>query len=85
MEFIEFREFVLAFILEGADSSTLSAEPVGDSDDLIESGLVDSHVFIDLCLAIEERLDVLIDIPNLEPKDFSSIRGLYSIATRPHA
>ena len=81
MNISSFQDFVVAFL--GARRPDLQARYAGLSadDDLFETAAVDSHTFIDLCLAIEEKTGVLVDIASLEPEDFSTIAGLHRIVS----
>jgi hypothetical protein len=70
----EFEDFVkdhLAGKLASTEVVALSRD-----QNLIGSGLIDSFIFIDLCLAIEERAAVPVDIAEIDFDDFS-ISGLW--------
>lgn len=75
-----FRQAVLEFLAAARPDLAALIAPLGDDEDLFEAGVVDSATFLDLCLALEERTGGIIDITELEPEQFSTIRGLYHVA-----
>lgn len=76
------RSFIIEFLTESDPARASDYRTIGNYDDLLGSGLVDSHRFIELCLALEEKTGVIIDIAELDPEQFNSIAGLSSVITR---
>ena len=79
MDFGSFRELVVEFLTAANPANGKAYSALGDDKDLLGSGLVDSHIFIGLCLAIEEKTGKVIDIAELDSEQFSTIAGLYSV------
>lgn len=80
-----FRGFVVELLSAAAPAKTGEFEAIGVTDDLVGSGLVDSHQFVDLCLAIEEKTGVIIDLGELDPEQFSTIQALHQIVSQADA
>ena len=79
MDFGAFRKLVVDFLTEANPANGGAYRELGADRDLLGSGLVDSHTFIDLCLAIEEKTGKMIDIAELDPDQFSTIAGLFRV------
>lgn len=75
----EFHKLIINYLLQAVPTKAPQIASLRSEDDLIGSGLVDSHIFVEMCLAIEEKTGVIIDLGELEPEQFSSIGGLFSI------
>lgn len=75
----EFRQFVLSLLAEDRPDREADIMRIGDDQDMFETGVLDSHTFIKLCLAIEERTGIEIDIAQLDPENLSSIHGLHKV------
>lgn len=80
MELNSFSRFVVDFLSERRPELQAQITTLGPDQDMFEAGVVDSHAFLDLCLAIEERTGGIIDIAELDPEQFSSIRGLFNVS-----
>jgi len=48
----------------------------GEDDDLLASGALDSMGFIELLVHVESIIGKKIDLTDLDPNEFTSIRGL---------
>lgn len=59
-------------------SERLAIEVTSDTEDLIDSGTLDSLAFVELLVAIEETWGIVVD---LETLDLDDVRTLTSIAT----
>ncbi len=81
MDFRSFCSCAIDFLKSNDPARAAQFDALRGEDDLLASGLVDSHVFINLCLALEERTGVMIDLGELDPEQFSSLSGLYSVVT----
>lgn len=71
------RSFCLNYLEEENDGENKSAHNIENDQDLIETGIVDSHTFIDLCLAIESEYGCSIDLAMIDASTISSIDGLH--------
>ena len=83
MDFETFRHAVIDFLSAARPDLAARIAPLGADDDMFEAGVVDSATFLDLCLALEEKTGGMIDITELEPEQFSTIRGLFDVALAP--
>lgn len=79
----EFRELILNFLIERRPDQAAEVRAIADDVDLIEAGLLDSLAFLDMCMLIEEKTGKMVDIVELEPDEFSSIRALRAIISAP--
>ena len=75
----EFRKLVVDYLTQIMPAKTSQITDLKNDDDLIGSGLVDSHIFVEMCLLIEEKTGTIIDLGELEPEQFSSVDGLFAI------
>ena len=82
MDIEAFHSLVIGYLSEADPAKAKSIATIDVADDLLASGFVDSHKFIDLCLAIEEKTGAVIDLGELDPEQFSTIVGLYAIVTQ---
>jgi acyl carrier protein len=78
MDLTSFHEIVCSF-LHSSSLLPVGALSPGPDDDLFETGLLDSQVFLQLVLHLEARTGAQIDITMAEPEDFSTIRGLFQL------
>jgi methoxymalonate biosynthesis acyl carrier protein len=56
----------------------LNLEVPSEDTDLFESGLLDSLMFVELLLHVEEQMGVTVTLENLEPDNFRSIKCIAS-------
>jgi acyl carrier protein len=70
-------DWVRGHSLEPAAVTSLLHEDV----DLLSTGLLDSVGFVELLAALEDRLGYAIDLADVDPADFTTIRGLCGLAT----
>lgn len=54
----------------------LNLEVPSDDTDLIESGLMDSLLLVELLTRLEEQMGISVPIDELEPDDFRSIQTI---------
>lgn len=80
MQQSEFRAFVLTFLSEARPDLSTQIDALQNDEDMFEAGVVDSHAFIGLCLAIEDETGTPIEIAELDPEEFSSIDGLMRVS-----
>ena len=71
------RAIVTAFL------AARDGEPpeLGDDDNLLEQGIVDSNEFFDLIMTVESALGRTMDFTEADPADLVSIAGLARHAT----
>ena len=50
--------------------------------DLISSGTIDSLSFVSIISAIEEKLNITLDIMSIEPDDFESIESILELVNK---
>jgi acyl carrier protein len=56
----------------------LNLEVPSEDTDLFESGLLDSLMFVELLVHVEEQMGVTVTLENLEPDNFRSIKRIAS-------
>lgn len=78
----EFHKMVVDRLVADAPQYEQKLRQLGIGDDLLGSGAVDSHRFVDMCLFVEEKTGVPIDIAEIDPDLLSSIGGIYEIVSR---
>lgn len=81
LSFEEFCAFCIDRISKGLGEDGVAMTSIDGDQDILASGVLDSHAFIDLLLEIEERTGVFIDVTERAVEEFSSFRGMYSIVT----
>lgn len=79
MDIDEFRAFAIAELSRLKPDTAHALAGLDLETDLITSGIVDSFAFLELCLAIERKTGAIVDLGELEPEQFSTLRGLYGI------
>lgn len=77
-----FRRTVVDFLAAAKPELEAEIERLGADDDMFDAGVVDSAAFLELCLALEQFTGSIIDITELEPEEFSTISGLFGVASR---
>lgn len=70
----ELSEMVKDWVTRNGQSPT--SEQVSKDTDLIASGILDSMGFIELLLFVESIIGRKIDLGELDPTEFTTIRGL---------
>jgi hypothetical protein len=75
----EFRELVVTQLLSQLPEKAAAIRALRSDDDLLNSGLIDSFAFVDLCLAVAAKTGAIMDIGLLEPEQFGSIAALYEV------
>jgi acyl carrier protein len=76
----EFHDLVVTQLLSQLPEKAVAIRALRSDDDLLNSGLIDSYAFVDLCLAVEAKTGAIIDIGLLEPEQIGSIAALYDVA-----
>lgn len=77
----DFRILVIEFLSKADPTRVTAFSDLGTDVDLLGSAGIDSHDFIELCLAIEEKTGVVIDLGELEPEQFGTIAGLHTVVS----
>ncbi|MBX3575936.1 MAG: hypothetical protein KF723_01915 [Rhizobiaceae bacterium] len=72
-----FEAFVKSYLGSRMPEMEASIAALESQTNLIGSGVIDSFIFIDLCLAIEEESRVPLDVAEIDFDQFS-ISGLWS-------
>ena len=71
------RNFITTEILHGA-----LANPLGDDEPLIESGIIDSMGIMTLLAFVEEKFSIQIPSDDLMPENFASIASIAALVER---
>lgn len=71
------RDFISSELLDGARGT-----PVGDEDQLIENGIIDSLGIMSLLSFVEERFSMQIPGDDLMPENFASITAISNLVDR---
>jgi acyl carrier protein len=72
----EVEQALLAFLRE-----RFGVEPRSADANLIEDGILDSMMFVDLVVFIEERFGVVAEIDDLEIDNFATVAGMARFVT----
>ena len=73
----DFTCLAIAWIKEHQQAGNSAADgEITQDTDLIATGVLDSQGFIDLFLFLETRSGCKIDLTDVEPSEFSTVRGL---------
>ena len=80
----EFAEFVRGYLSDKVPDMKSAVANIKNDNNLIGSGVIDSFLFIDLCLAIEEKTTVPIDVAEIDFDEFS-IAGLWGYIEKQRA
>ena|SRR5437868_14546669 len=67
--------------------SVLNIQVPSENTDLFEEGLLDSLMFVELLVSVEQTLGVTVTLDQLEPQNFRTIRhiAMFVIANEPTA
>ena len=71
------RNFIAHEMLHGA-----LTEPLGDEDQLVESGIIDSLGIMTLLSFLEEKYSIQISSDELIPENFDSVSAVVSLVER---
>ena len=78
MTYENFVFFCKEFIA-GVSTKTDVPDDLDAHADLLAAGTLDSHSFIDLLLAIEDKTGVFVDVSELDVDQVSSIHAIYHV------
>ena len=74
-------ELVVKWVRENAATNGSGPEVTADTD-LMESELLDSFGFVELMMFLESQTGHKIDLTDVDPSEFSVVKGLSKIALR---
>ncbi|MGB8523750.1 MAG: phosphopantetheine-binding protein [Candidatus Acidiferrales bacterium] len=80
----ELVELAVGWVRQNGLKSDLADQEIGADTDLMSSGLLDSLGFVDLIVYIEIKGGCKIDLTNVEPAEFSVVKGLCRLALKDH-
>ena len=80
MKLAEIQELVRKFILDRFPSASEGA--IGDTDPLLEGGIVDSLGVLDIVTYLESEFDLPLSEDDLEAEDFESIAAIARFVSR---
>ncbi len=63
-------------IIEIFNQNGIDLTNIDENTSLIESGIIDSMMFVNILLEIEEKYNVEIDFENIEMSSITTIKGL---------
>jgi len=72
----EVSQKVKAFILEEIHKRVGDVEEESMQENFIESGVIDSFGFLELLMAIEQEFNAQINFTELDPSEFTTLKGL---------
>lgn len=70
---------IIEWVKVNKRSSNMPESAINENTDLMSTGLVDSFGFIDLILFIEEEYGVKINLVDVDPSEFTVVKGLCNI------
>ena len=62
--------------------SLIEKEAIGEDDDLLEEGLIDSLGIVQLLEYISQNFSVNIDADEIQPENFASVRAIEVLISR---
>jgi acyl carrier protein len=63
-------------------ASVLNIEVQSADDDLVDGGLLDSLVLVELMVALEDAFGIRIDVADLDVEDFRTVRRISRLVAR---
>jgi acyl carrier protein len=76
----QMTNLIIQWVREHTQSDLFSDPEIGEDTDLMASGLLDSFAFIDLLLFVESQIGVKVDLTDVDPGEFTLVKGLCNIA-----
>jgi acyl carrier protein len=70
------HSFIIEFVVESAKHFGGSDKPIGNDDNLMANGYIDSLGFVSLMSAIELKFEVELDFDGSDPEKFMTVSGL---------
>jgi len=78
MNSIEAKNQIIDYIKAHSTMSDKESFAVTDDVDLMDSGFFSSIGFIEMLSVLEKKNNILFDLENMEPSEYSTIAGLIS-------
>lgn len=75
----ELTELIIRWVREHRLPSDFSDPEITEDTDLMAVGLLDSLGFVDLLLFIESQSGINVDLTDVEPSEFTVVKGLCNI------
>lgn len=75
-------DLVIGWVKENKLHGSSHGVEISADTNLLESGLLDSFAFVDLLLFLENRIGEKIDLLDVEPEQFTVVKGLCLLAMR---
>jgi acyl carrier protein len=79
LERTRLTNLIIQWVRNNGQTGELSHAEIGENTDLMAAGLLDSFGFIDLVLYLEDQCNVKIELTDVEPDEFTVIKGLCNI------
>ena len=76
------RAFIVNSLSQEFHRLGIRPEEIAEDINLLGSGSLDSLRFVELISAIESEFDVVVDLEEMDPDDFTTLNGLSRIAAR---
>jgi len=73
----EVEQFIVGELTQGR-----GIDSVAPDDDLLASGIVDSHGVMEMVAFLEERYDITVGDDDLTPENFQSLAGIEAFVMR---
>jgi len=72
----QIKEFVISELARKANAKGIDLGGIEEDLNLVKSGIIDSFGFLELIIPIEKKFNINIDFSELDPQDFTSLKGL---------
>jgi acyl carrier protein len=72
----EARQFITSYLSQKLQDPGLVAEKLDAAGNLIRAGIIDSMGFLMLLAALEARFKLSLDFGDLDPEEFTTLKGL---------
>ena len=76
----ELAELIIQWVKENKQSADFPDSQITEDTDLMAAGLLDSFGFVDLVLFLEEQCGTKINLVDVDPSEFTMVKGLCNIA-----
>ncbi|PYU75802.1 MAG: hypothetical protein DMG49_02560 [Acidobacteria bacterium] len=80
----ELADLIINWVRENKQTNGSTPVAINRETDLLKSGLLDSFGFIDLIVFIESHNGFKVELTDVDPEEFSVVRGLSRIVMRNH-
>ena len=76
----QLRQFILAHVASLAKEKGIALPSMSDEVNLLDMGVLDSLGFIELLLLLQERFGIELQLAELDPAEFSTLKGMVAVA-----